>query len=208
VSVVADVYSAVPEMPLPVAPDMPLWRLSVEQYHALARQGFFSEDDRVELLEGLLVPKMTILPPHRRSTHRVQTALRQNIPAGHYVASPSPVTLAASEPEPDVVVVRGSDDDYPDRHPGPDDVALLVEVSDTTLRHDQGFNKMIYAKARIVIYWIVNLIDRRVEVHTDPTGPGPMPDYRQRQDYAETDQVPLIIDGQEVAWIAVRELLP
>jgi hypothetical protein len=106
------------------------------------------------------------------------------------------------------VVVRGSDDDYPDRHPGPDDVALLVEVSDTTLRHDQGFNKMIYAKARIAIYWIVNLIDRRLEVYTSSSGPGPMPDYRQHQDFAEADHVPLVIDGQEVARIAVRNLLP
>jgi Uma2 family endonuclease len=116
--------------------------------------------------------------------------------------------LATSEPEPDVAVVRGSDDDYSDHHPGPEDVPLLVEVADTSLRRDRGFKKAIYAKARIAVYWIVNLIDRRVEVYTQPTGPAAAPDYGQHQDFGETDQVPLVIEGREVARIAVSELLP
>ena len=107
------------------------------------------------------------------------------------MASPSSVTLLTSEPEPDVIVVRGSNDDYVDRHPGPGDVVLVVEVSDTSLRSDQGFKKMIYAKSSLPVYWIVNLIDRRVEVYTDPTGPAEQPDYRHHDDFSGAESVPL-----------------
>ncbi len=85
---------------------------------------------------------------------------------------------------------------------------MSVVVSDSSLRRDQGFKKAIYAKAGIAVYWIVNLIDRRVEVYTDPTGPAAQPDYRVRHDAGEADQVPVVIEGREVARIAVRELLP
>ena len=107
--------------------------MQLGQFHEMVRQGIISEDDPVEFLEGLLFAKMTISPAHRRATHRVQSALRLALPRSHYVGSPSPVTLSRSEPEPDMVVVRGTDDDYRDRHPGPADVALVVEVSDSTL---------------------------------------------------------------------------
>jgi Uma2 family endonuclease len=180
----------------------------MKQFHEMVRHGIVTEDDSVEFLEGLLVAKMTISPAHRRATHRVQTALRSALPQGHYVGSPSPVTLSTSEPEPDVVVVRGTDDDYRDRHPGPTDVALLVEVSDSTLRRDQGFKKAIYAKAGIAVYWVVNLVDRRIEVYSEPFGVGEAADYRVRADVAETENVPLVIDGREIARIAARDLLP
>lgn len=146
-----------------------------------------------------------------RASPRFISSCRQAVQlaqAAKVYLSPSPVTLATSEPEPDVAVVRGSDDDYPDRHPGSDDVALRVEVSDTSLRRDRGFKKAIYAKARIAVYWIVNLIDWRVEVYAQPSGPATAPNYRQHQDFGETDQVPLVIEGREIARIAVSELLP
>ena len=170
-------------------------------------RGILADDDRVELLEGLLVAKMTVSPAHHRATHRVQDALRKRVPEGHYVASPSSVTLVTSEPEPDVIVVRGSNDDYADRHPGPANVVLVVEVSDTSLRSDQGFKKMIYAKSSLPVYWIVNLIERRVEVYSDPTGPAERPDYRRHDDFSEAESVPLVIEGREVAQIPVRSAL-
>jgi Uma2 family endonuclease len=207
-SIVADASQPLIETIAPPAPAESLWRLSLEQFHEMVRRGIISEDDPVEFLEGLLVAKMTISPAHRRATHRVQSALRSALPRSHYVGSPSPVTLATSESEPDVVVVRGTDDDYRDRHPGPADVAMVVEVSDSTLRRDQGFKKAIYAKAGIAVYWIVNLIDRRVEVYSEPSGAGEAADYRLRQDAAEADHVPLVIDGREVSKIAARDLLP
>ncbi len=106
------------------------------------------------------------------------------------------------------MVVRGEPRDYVARHPQPCDLALVVEVSDTSLRYDQGDKKLIYAAASIAFYLIVNLVDRRVEVYTDPTGPDERPDYRQRRDLGETEQVPLVIAGREVARIPVSELMP
>ncbi|MEI8376402.1 MAG: Uma2 family endonuclease [Planctomycetota bacterium] len=207
-SVVVDVLQPVAEVSVPLAPTESLWRVSVEKYHQMILQGILSNDDPVELLEGLLVAKMTILPSHRFSTRRIRIALEHVVPQGWYVESPAPVTLAASEPEPDVAVVRGSDHEYIDRHPGPADVVLVVEVSGSSLRRDQGLKKAIYAKAGIPVYWIVNLIDRCVEVYTDPTGPAAQPDYRARYDAGEADQIPVVIEGREVARIAVREVLP
>ena len=94
-----DFRMSIADLPLPnIEPPEP-WRLSVKQYHAMAKQGILADDDRVELLEGLLVAKMTV-SPHHRATHRVQDALRKKVPEGHYVASPASVTLLTSEPEP------------------------------------------------------------------------------------------------------------
>ena len=88
------------------------------------------------------------------------------------------------------------------------DLALVIEISDSTLARDQGFKKEIYAKAGVPVYWIVNLADHRVEVYGNPGGAADKPDYRQRRDYGEEDNVPLVIGGQEAARIPVQELFP
>ena len=105
-SVVDPISQPLSEYSLPPTAES-LVRLTVEQYHEMARQGIFSDDDRVELLEGLLVRKMTVSPAHHLATARVQDVLRKYIPLGYFVASPASVTLATSEPEPDAMVVRG-----------------------------------------------------------------------------------------------------
>jgi hypothetical protein len=189
-------------------PDDSLLRLTVEQYHNMARQGILENGRPVELLEGLLVCKMTVSPAHHRTTRRLQDVLRKLVPAGYFVESPASVTLAASEPEPDAIVVRAADDDFADRHPGPRDVALVIEVSDSSLRRDQGFKKMIYAKSAISVYWIINLIDQRIEVYSNPSDLEDEPDFGDRLDFTEADEMPLVIDGREVARIPVRDILP
>ena len=206
-SVVADAFQPIAEVSVPPAPAESLCRLSVEQYHDMARKGILVDGAPIELLEGLLVNKMAVSPSHHRATYRVQSALREVLPSSHFVASPSSVTLATSEPEPDVAVVRGSSDDYADRHPGPGDVALVVEIADSSLGRDQGFKKTIYAKSSIPVYWIVNLIDRRVEVYSEPTGATERPDYRLRRDFQGSEQLPLLIDRREVAQIPVSSVL-
>ena len=72
-------------------------------------------------------------------------------------------------------------------------------------RQDKG---RLYARAGIVCYWIINLVDRVLEVYTDPSGPDPNPAYRHREVYHRGDSVPLIIVGQEIARIPVSEFLP
>jgi Uma2 family endonuclease len=174
----------------------------------MARHGILTAHDRVELLEGLLVQRMTIYPPHRRAVRKLSKALGAHAPAGWYEDVQAPITLDGSEPEPDGMVIRGDPDQYPDRHPGAQDVGLVAEVADSSLDEDRGRMKRIYAAAKIPIYWIINLVDRQVEVYADPTGPANQPDYGQRRDYGPTDMVPLVLDGQEVARIPVSDLLP
>lgn len=189
-------------------PPMPVRGLSVDQYHAMVRAGILTDEDRVELLDGWLVRKMTRNPPRRIATRRVRRALERVVPQGWYVDSQEPITLPTSEPEPDGVLIRGDTSDYADRHPGVADVALVVEAADAGLEFDRGFKKAIYAQAGICVYWIVNLVDRRLEVYTAPTGPAEHPDYRDRRDYGLADEVPLLVEGREVARIPVRELFP
>jgi Uma2 family endonuclease len=185
-----------------------IWRLNVDQYHEMIRMGILTDDDPVELLEGWLVLKMPKNPSHRITTRLVQQALERIVPAGWYVDTQEPITLEGSEPEPDVVVVRGETRRYLDHHPGPQDVALVVEVADMTLQRDRTFKKRLYARAGVPVYWIINLSESRFEVYTDPSGPTDEPDYRQRQDCGPSDTIPVVIEGHEVGHLTIQELLP
>jgi Uma2 family endonuclease len=184
------------------------YRLGLDQYHAMIDAGILTADDAVELLDGWLIRTMPIKPPHRRATERAFAALVRIIPAGWYATMQQPITTGDSEPQPDVSVVRGTTDDYPDRHPGPADLGLIVEVSHSSLADDRGFKRAIYARAEVRIYWIVNLVDRQVEVHTEPSGPGDSPGYARREVFGPDAEVPVILDGREVGRVAVRDVLP
>jgi Uma2 family endonuclease len=190
------------------APSDGLWRLSVDQYHQMIDAGILVEDDPVEFLEGLLVEKMVKKPPHVLAANLVRTTLERLAPGGWFLNAQDPITTAESEPEPDLAVVRGDRRQYASHHPGPEDLALVVEVSDSTLQRDRTLKLRIYARAAIAIYWIVNLIEGHIEVYTDPTGSADEPSYRERRDYGPTDELPFLIEGREIARIAVRDLLP
>lgn len=183
-------------------------RLSIEQYHAMIQAGILTDDDCVELLEGWLIFKMPKNPPHRVTTRLVRTALENILPRGWYVDSQEPITLSNSEPEPDIVVVRGDTRQYLDRHPGAEDIAMVIEVSDTTLQRDRTVKKRIYAGAGIAIYWIVNLVEGQVEVYSQPIAEVEQPDYSQRLDYGRSAVIPIMIEGIEICAIAVNSLLP
>jgi len=195
-------------VPVPAVPQDFIWRLSVEQYHTMIRAGILTEDDPVELLEGWLIQKMPKNPPHRIATRRTQRALEAIITTGWYVDTQEPITLADSEPEPDVSIVRGETEHYADRNPGPQDVAVVIEIADSSLERDRGLKKRAYARAEVPVYWIINLVENQLEVYTAPSGPTETPDYGQRRDYALTEAVPLVIEEQEIGLILVRELFP
>ncbi|MBD1932759.1 Uma2 family endonuclease [Trichocoleus sp. FACHB-69] len=173
----------------------------------MIRLGILSDDDPVELLDGWLVYKMPKNPPHRATTKLTRNALEAVIPEGWYVDTQEPITLADSEPEPDVVVVRGNTRDYLDRHPGASDIALIIEVADSTLERDRTSKQRLYARAGIPIYWIINLPEKQVEVYTEPVVTSESI-YQRRQDYQLSDEVPVAIAGQIVSRLSVLELLP
>lgn len=181
-----------------------VWRLSVEQYHKMIDAEILDEDDPVELLEGILVTKMAKHPPHRIATQLTRGSLEALTSPGWYADAQEPITLATSEPEPDVTVVRGRRRQHLDHHPGAEDIGLVVEVADSSLALDRGLKKRTYADAGIPVYWIINLAERKVEVYSEPAAS----DYQQRQDYDADAEVPVVLDGQEIGRLAVKDLLP
>jgi Uma2 family endonuclease len=174
----------------------------------MVQAGILTADDRVELLEGWLVAKMTKNPPHRIATRRTRVSLESLVGAGWYVDTQEPVVTADSEPEPDVAVIRGKTEDYADHNPGADRVGLVVEIADVTLLRDRRLKTRIYGHAGIPVYWILNLIDRRLEVFTNPTGASDAPGYGSETIYGADQQVPLALDGVELGRLLVHDLLP
>lgn len=186
----------------------PLFRISVAQYLEMLRANILRDGDRVELLEGVLVAKLGRNPPHLVATKLLFVALVRVLPNGWHVAKEDPLQTRDSLLEPDGAVLRGEIRDYAARIPAAQDFGFVVEVSESILARDRGIKMRAYARAAIPIYWIVNLIDRRVEIYTDPTGPDERPTYRVGWAFGPEDELPVILDGREVGRIAVRDLLP
>jgi Uma2 family endonuclease len=196
-------------LPAAEVPREPIHRLTVAQYRAMASAGILVPGDRVELLEGWLVEKMTKNPPHRIATRHVRVALERLVPTGFYVDTQEPITTADSEPEPDVAVIRGRTEDYADRNPGAEHVALVIEIADATLTRDRELKQRVYARAGIPSYWIVNLVNRSVEVHTKPSsGAQPHASYAERTVHMPGELLALRLDDVEVGRVAIDDLLP
>jgi Uma2 family endonuclease len=194
----------------PAVPVEPIWRISVERYHDMIAKGNLTDEDPVELLEGWLVYKMPRNAEHIHATETLRDLLPGLIGPNYCMNSQEPITLADSEPEPDGAILRGARGDFRRRKPNLSDVALVIEVADTTLRRDRSTKKRIYARAAIPVYWIVNLPDRQIEVFTDPVpqaAPLGEPDYRGTAIFGITDQVPIILDGAPMAQLNAAAVL-
>jgi Uma2 family endonuclease len=180
-------------------------RITVDEYEGIIAGGALEDPSRVELIDGYMVDKMGKNAAHRWTTKEVLKALDSRLPPGWTSQKEEPVRIPAyDEPEPDVAIIRGSDADYRQRIPAAADVALLVEVSDSTLSQDRGKKLSAYAKGGIPVYWIVNLVDRQVEVYVGPVaGSYPSPAI-----YVTGQQVPVTIGGQQLQPIAVDDILP
>jgi Uma2 family endonuclease len=179
----------------------------VKQYERMTELGLLTSSDRVELLEGIIVDKMTQNPPHNAAIDLLREQLEPLLSADYRIREQKAIRLGESEPEPDLVVVRGPAKRYAGRHPGPQDIALVIEVADTSLADDRERKGRIYARVRLPVYWIVNLRDAIVEVYTDPKG-GRARGYATRRDYGRDESAPVIVAGKKVGAVPVRELLP
>lgn len=177
-----------------------LYRFNVGEYERMVL-----DNPRVELIDGYVVPKVPKNPAHSWSTKAVNKGLDRLLPPGWTSRQEQPVRLSDfDEPEPDVTIVRGVDDDYRHRHPLAADVGLLVEVSESTLDRDRNEKLPVYARGGIAVYWNVNLVDRQVEVYSSP-GPGL---YRSAQVFRSGQQVPVLLDGRLIGQIGVDDVLP
>lgn len=189
-------------------PPYPIWKFSVTDYHRLIDIGVLDENDRVELLEGWLVPKMSHGPLHDISVELAHERIRQVLPNGWRLRVQSAITTGDSEPEPDLAIVRGDIRTAPRRHPLPTEIGLLIEVADTTLQNDRLRKTEIYGRAGILNYWIINLQDRQIECFSQPTGPISKAGYNQSDILLPGDQLPLELDGSGVATLDPAEFLP
>jgi Uma2 family endonuclease len=188
-----------------IEPGEPLHLVTLDQYETMVNAGVLPEEARIQLIDGLLVQKKRRTSIAVTGDELCGDALGRVVPAGWHVRAAKPIRIPsqASKPEPDRCVARGGIRDYLQRSPEPADIALVVEISDSSLSEDPK-QAAIYYGGGIPTYWIVNLIDRQVEVYSDP-GPG---GYRVRHDYRESDSVPVIIDGHQIGTVAVRDILP
>jgi Uma2 family endonuclease len=138
-----------------------------QEYERATEVGLFGPEERLELIEGEVICKMPMNSPHATALRRCERRLTLVFAEGFDVRGQLPIALDDhNEPEPDVAVVVGSPDDYAQEHPTT--AVLIVEISDTTLAYDRGRKAGLYARAGIADYWIVNLVERFLEVHRQP----------------------------------------
>lgn len=188
---------------------LPVRRFSLREYHQLVSMVFFEPDERLELIYGLLSPMSPIQPRHAAAVSQLTTLFYQQVGGQCTIRSQSPITLwtTESEPEPHLILAQLRTDNYAGGHPGPDEILLVVEVSDSTLRYDQEVKSRLYAEAGIQAYWIVNLQADQLECYQDPVqlaagGSG----YQHKQIYrgSETASIPEFPD----ALIPVNQIMP
>ncbi|OUL37221.1 hypothetical protein BV372_03500 [Nostoc sp. T09] len=144
-------------------------RFTIAEYHRLAELGFFTEDDRVELIKGEIINMAAKGTPHSVCGTRLYRELFKLIKEQGTLRSQDPIIISKnSEPEPDLVIVRNRSDDYLANHPSPSDILLLIEIADSSLKYDQEEKLPLYAEAGIADYWIFNLVDNYLECYSEP----------------------------------------
>ncbi|MGL6095603.1 MAG: Uma2 family endonuclease, partial [Fimbriiglobus sp.] len=167
---------------------------TVAEYHRMGAAGVLTENSRCELIHGVILEKPVIHPAHKKAVRHLIEAASAVFGKSYVIDSQGPITLPDSEPEPDLSVAVGPEEQYDARNPLPPELVLVVEVADSSLDYDRGEKLEMYAASQIAVYWIVNFPDRRVEVYTDPHS-GKSPTYRTRTDYAPGESVPVTVAG-------------
>ena len=142
---------------------------TVEEYHRMAEAGILHEDDRVELIEGKIIQMAAIGSRHAACVKRLVKLFVREVGDSGVVGAQDPIILPdRSEPEPDVTVLRPRDDFYAAGHPVPQDVLLLIEVSDTCLEYDREIKLPLYARVGIPEVWIVDLAGGEILAYSRP----------------------------------------
>lgn len=148
-------------------------RFSVLEYHRMGQAGILSEDDRLELLEGEVVEMAPIGSRHQAVVDRLTSLFFNRVGDRAVVRIQGPVRLGDdSEPQPDLLLLRRCADFYESAHPGPEDVLLLVEVSDTSADYDREVKLPLYARHAIAEVWLVDLEAGSIGVYRAPTDQG------------------------------------
>lgn len=183
------------------------FRFTVAEYRRMIELGILQDGDPAELIDGEVVQKMSKGDPHALAVEALNRLLARALPDDLSLRCQAPITLADGEPEPDFTVclppaARGN------RHPRPEHVFVVIEVADTSLAEDRGPTLSRYAGVGIPVYWIVNVADGELEVHSDPITPARgRPVYRRVAVYPHGESVPLEVRGQMVMSVPVSDIL-
>ena len=161
-------------------------RFDVDDYYRMAAAGILHEDDRVELIEGEIVEMVPIGPPHTGGVDYLTWRFGQGCGSRAIVRVQGPVRLDRhSEPQPDLLLLKPRADYYRSAHPGPSDVLLLVEVTQSSIDYDRGVKLPLYGRFGVPEAWIVDLPGQQVETHRGPSPEG----YRDVQRRGRGEQV-------------------
>ena len=148
---------------------LPLRRFTVEEYYAMAEAGILTEDDRVELIDGVIVEMAPVGSRHVGVVNGYTRALTEAVGRRAVVQVQSPIRLDdGTEPQPDIVLLQERPDLYASGHAGPQDILLVIEVADTSVGYDRNEKLPRYARAGIPEVWLTILPDRVIEAHTEP----------------------------------------
>ena len=160
--------------------------LTVEEFHKMGEVGILHQDDRVELIDGVVIDMAPIGSPHASQVNKLNNRLAPAVAGRAIVAPQNPVRLdASSEPQPDIAVLRYRDDFYATAHPQPADVLLLIEVADTSLAYDRDIKVPLYARHAIPEVWLIDVQHQRIEIFRQPTPDG----YQQVLQPANTERL-------------------
>ncbi|MBV6625635.1 MAG: Uma2 family endonuclease [Rivularia sp. (in: Bacteria)] len=144
-------------------------RFTIDEYHRLIELDFFAEGDRIELIRGELIQMAAKGTFHSVCSSILCRQLDRLLGDKAVIRGQDPITLLNnSEPEPDVVIARGKDEDYLAHHPYVENILLVIEISDSTLEYDQTTKLTLYAETGIIYYWIINLQVRQLECYSQP----------------------------------------
>ena len=141
---------------------------SIDDYHLMIKSGVL-DNRSVELIEGEIIEVSPESPLHRFTNDSVAQYLREQLAGQAKIFESHPITLGNSEPEPDISIVRLPNTNYLARHPYPEDIYWLIEISNTTLEDDLNKKKKIYASAGINEYWIIDLKNTELIVFREPS---------------------------------------
>ncbi len=194
---------------LPGDEDARPYRIGCARFEKMVEAGLFEHDPSVFLWQGRLVRKMTAGHAHFITVSLLYQTLLGQVAPGWTVIQEQPVAIDEfSLPEPDLAIIRGSLRNSLKRRPNSLDLGLLIEVADSSLLIDRRNKLQVYAQVRLPHYWIVNILDRRIETYEGPVNQADGPGYSIRRDYLPGQSVPVILDDLQVGTIAVSGILP
>ena len=180
----------------------PRHRWTVAEYHRMSEVGLLNEDSRVELIDGEIIEMAPIGSEHAGHNNHLLSLLAYRLYGKAVVAGQNPVVLSNyEEPQPDIALLRWRHDYYRATHPHAEDILLIIEISDSTLRYDRDVKIPLYAKNGIPEVWLLDIQNRQLEIYREPING----QYRQR-DCRQTGKIAPILCPDAV--IDLAELFP